>query len=107
MSGYAYGDTEPRQKCPYCGTRCHADFCDIGVGYQQVGPYHCDKCGASEAGPFEDYKSRPDYDANTGWYRPGSAPGDHANLDDDGNHISWKEADSLYRIKRGVAPRYR
>jgi len=64
---------------------------------QQVGPYHCLRCDASEAGPYEDYESRPDYDAATGWYKPGSAPGDTANVD----------ADALYRAIRGVDPRYR
>ena len=105
--GYTYGEPEPKHQCPYCGTWCHADFCDIGVGMQQVGPYHCDRCDASEAGPCEDYKSRPDYDAATGWYKPGSAPGDTANVDGTGRHISWQDADTLYRASRGVGPRYR
>lgn len=106
MSGYIYSEQEPKRPCPYCQAECSADFCDIGVGYQQVGPYHCDACRASEAGAYENTEERPDYDRNTGWYRPDSPPGEHANTDEDGNHISWQEADTNYRAKHGVAPRY-
>ncbi len=106
MNGYAHGDQEPTQACPYCGDECRADFCDVGVGFTQVGPFHCEQCGASEAGCFEDVSSRPDYDAKTGWYRPGSPAGETANVDDNGRHISWKEADTLYREKLGVTSRY-
>ena len=106
MSGYAYGEQEPTCPCPYCGTECHADFCDIGVGHQQVGPYHCAGGFASEAGPYEDTESRPDYDPKFGWYRPGSPAGETANVNDLGHHISWQEADTLYRAEHGVAPRY-
>lgn len=106
MNGYTYGEKEPTEPCPYCGTECHADFCDVGVGFQQVGPYHCDGCHASEVGPYENVEARPDYDSKTGWYRPNSPAGEHANVDDKGRHISWQEADTLYRAKHGVPPRY-
>lgn len=96
----------PTEPCPYCGTDCDADWCDVGVGYQQVGPYHCLGCGASEAGAYEDAESRDDYDRATGWYRPGSPAGETANTDAEGNIIGWKEADGLYRAKHGVPPRY-
>lgn len=96
----------PTEQCPYCGRPCEADWCDVGVGMQQVGPYHCDDCGASEAGAYEDTESRHDYDPDTGWYRPGSPPGSTANVDNEGRHITWRQADSLYRISKGVPPRY-
>lgn len=105
-SGYKYGEPEPKEKCPYCNTPCYADFCDVGAGMMQVGPYYCEKCGASEAGAYEDISNRVDYDTATGWYRPGSPPGEHANIDEQGNHISWQEADTMYRAKHGVPPRY-
>jgi hypothetical protein len=104
--GYMYGEPEPKEPCPYCGESCCADFCDVGVGMTQVGPYHCEKCGASEAGPHENANGRPDYDSATGWYLPGSPAGESANVDDSGRHISWQEADSLYRAKHGIPPRY-
>ena len=96
----------PSSPCPYCGTDCDADWVDVGVGMVQAGPYHCVNCGASEAGPHEDTSARDDYDRTYGWYKPGSPAGETANVDDDGNHITWKEADTLYRAKNGVAPRY-
>lgn len=101
MTGYTYGEPEPNIPCPYCGTKCYADFCDIGVGYQQVGPYHCTECRASEVGAYEDTSTRPDYDPETGWYLPGSPAGETANVDDDGNIINHVEATRLYREKHG------
>lgn len=41
--------------CPYCDTPCEADWVDVGVGYAQCGPYHCELCGASEIGPHDRY----------------------------------------------------
>lgn len=104
MSGYAYGDTEPKECCPYCGALCCADFVDIGVGYTQCGPYHCEQCGASQCGPYDKDKSRRD--PKTGWYPPGSPAGPSANVDEAGNHIRYFEADTLYRASLGVGPRY-
>lgn len=106
MGGYGYGDLEPKERCPYCHALCCADFVDIGVGYQQCGPYHCERCGASEIGAFDGYAGRTPREIDTGWYEPGSPPGASANTDGAGNHISWHEADGLYRASRGVAPRY-
>ena len=85
----------PQEACPYCSTLCDADWCDVGVGYVQSGPYHCTECGASEVGPHDDYESRPDYDIDTGWYKPGAPAGSSANVDDLGNIIGYKEADTL------------
>lgn len=106
MSGYTYGEPEPKVPCPYCGEKCSADFCDVGVGMVQVGPYNCSQCRASEAGAYEDAESREDYDPQTGWYTPESPPGSTANVDAEGNHISWQKADTNYREAHGVPPRY-
>lgn len=59
------------QTCPYCGnTDCSAEWCDVGVGFVQCGPYHCLQCNASEIGPF-DKASPSDVEKTTGWYVPG------------------------------------
>ncbi|MFJ6264223.1 hypothetical protein [Lysinibacillus xylanilyticus] len=47
--------------CPYCEGTTYADSVDVGVGFVQCGPYHCENCGASEIGPELDdwcYKDR-------------------------------------------------
>jgi hypothetical protein len=108
MKGYVYGDVEPKERCPYCGTFCHADFVDVGIGFTQCGPYHCENCKASEIGPelFENESNFTDQELKTGWYEPGSKPGPNANVDEDGKHIPYYIADTLYRQSRGVAPRY-
>lgn len=104
--GYAYGDLEPKERCPYCGAMCCADFVDVGVGYQQCGPYHCEACGASEIGAFDGYEAHTPREQDTGWYEPGKPAGASANVDAEGRHIAWHEADTLYRASLGVAPRY-
>jgi hypothetical protein len=101
MTGYAYGELEPKKRCPYCNTYCHADFVDVGVGFIQCGPYHCEACGASEMGPEAGISL-----TGTGWYPPGSPPGPNANVDSEGKHIPHYEADTLYRESCGVPPRY-
>lgn len=78
--GYAYGDHEPTENCPYCNTVCRADFVDVGVGYQQCGPYHCENCGASEIGPFDEKRELSEAEHKTGWYAPGAEPGSSANV---------------------------
>lgn len=86
---------------------CDADWCDVGVGMVQSGPYWCANCGASEASAYnENAESRPDYDAKTGWYRPGAPLDELANKDAAGNPIGWQEADTAYRASKGVASRY-
>ena len=94
----------PSTPCPYCGDACEADWCDVGVGLVQVGPYYCHSCGASERGAYDEPRS--DYDPTTGWYPPGSQISSLANQDEDGKPVSWKEADTRYRAKHGVPPRY-
>lgn len=78
--GYAYGEHEPTELCPYCKSPCRADFVDIGVGYQQCGPYHCEQCRASEIGPFDEERELTDREKDTGWYAPKSQPGSSANV---------------------------
>ena len=99
MTGYAYGQDAPVEKCPYCGSWCDADFVDIGVGFVQCGPYHCDQCGASEIGPYDD-ESRTliDDERATGWYAPGSEPGSSANVIH-GQVVSHQVMKAAYRTE--------
>lgn len=106
MSGYAYGEREPKERCPYCNALCCADFVDVGVGFTQCGPFHCEGCGASEIGPYDDSRELTDREKDTGWYEPDSPPGSSANVDEDGRIIRYFEADTLYRAQYDVAPRY-
>ncbi len=105
MSGYCYGDPEPTENCPYCRESCSADFVDIGVGFQQCGPYHCQNCGASQIGPNDKERPLADWEKETGWYQPASPPGSSANVDHSGQIIGHREADDLYRASRGVGSR--
>lgn len=73
MSGHLYGEAEPTESCPFCGETCEADFVDIGIGYQQCSPYHCEACGASQMGPNDDDKDpalSPE-ERKCGWFRGG------------------------------------
>lgn len=79
-TGYAYGQHEPTEPCPYCKIPCRADFVDIGVGFQQCGPFHCEQCGASEIGPFDEERPLSEREKDTGWYAPHSEPGSSANV---------------------------
>lgn len=97
----------PQEPCPFCGAKCGADWCDVGVGMVQVGPYYCHACGASEASSYNDNRvTRTDYDPKTGWYKPGAPIDDLANKDEGGKPIGWKEADTKYRESHGIASRY-
>jgi len=80
MNGYTYGEHEPTASCPYCGAICRADFVDIGVGFQQCGPYHCDACLASEIGPYDAPRSLTADELKAGWYAPASEPGSSVNV---------------------------
>lgn len=104
MGGYAYGSSEPTEKCPYCGLECDADFVDVGIGYTQCGPYHCTECGASEIGPNDEPRPLSDREKETGWYAPGEPPGSSANTID-GVIVDYKTADAFYRLSQGVLPR--
>lgn len=70
MGGFAYGENTPEQKCPYCGGRCHAEYCDIGVGWQQVTPHVCEKCHAVEIGPYDEPRELTNAEKATNFYEP-------------------------------------
>lgn len=94
--GYCYGEHEPTERCPYCGTICRADFVDIGVGMQQCGPYHCESCHASEIGPYDDERPLSEDEKRTGWYAPESEPGSTANVIG-GRIVGYVQARDTYR----------
>ena len=94
--GYTYGEREPTEKCPYCGTICRADFVDIGIGFQQCGPYHCENCMASEIGPYDEERTLTETEQKTGWYAPGADPGSSANVIG-GRVVSHVQAREAYR----------
>lgn len=96
--GYLYGEQQPTEKCPYCGSFCDADFVDVGVGYMQCGPYHCLSCEASEIGPFDEPRELTDEEQRTGWYKPGAEPGSSANVID-GHVVSHRVAKAAYAEK--------
>lgn len=98
MGGYTYGEAEPTEACPYCGTTCNADFVDVGVGYTQCGPFHCESCGASEIGPFDEDRELTPEERKVGWYRPGSEPGSSANVIQ-GKVVGYKEMQVIYRAE--------
>lgn len=104
--GYAYGESEPKERCPYCQALCCADFVDVGVGYIQCGPFHCESCRASQIGPNDDPRPLSPIEEDTGWYAPDSPPGSSANVDQVGRHIRYFEADTIYRESLGVPARY-
>ena len=57
--------------CPYCGhDDCYADFCDVGVGLVQCGPYHCESCGAIEIGAYDKKLELSIKEVEFGWYEP-------------------------------------
>ena len=70
MSGYCYGEPEPKENCPYCGQECCAVFVDIGVGMQQVAPFACEGCHAVQIGPFDKERPLTEQEIKTGWYEP-------------------------------------
>lgn len=95
MGGYCYGEHEPTEKCPYCGTICRADFVDIGVGMQQCGPFHCNNCFASEIGAYDEERPLSEQEQATGWYAPGAEAGSSANVID-GRIVSHVQARRAY-----------
>jgi hypothetical protein len=85
--------------CPYCQFPCSADYVDIGVGWQQCGPFHCERCFASEIGGFDkvDWDSLEEQERRTGWYKPGSPAGSSVNTVD-GIIVKHQEAKLAYRM---------
>lgn len=91
----------PEAICPYCGfEHCQADWCDVGVGVVQCGPYACPSCRASEIGAF-DPSSRTEAlsaeEIRTGWYAPESPPSPLANTFC-GSLVDHREAKRLYDL---------
>lgn len=82
--------------CPYCGIICNADYVDVGVGLQQCGPFHCDTCGASEIGSFDEERPLTEQEEKTGWYGPDSEPGSSANVIG-GKIVSHQQMKETYR----------
>jgi hypothetical protein len=72
--------SEETRQCPYCDSRCDADFVDVGVGMIQCGPYHCQQCKASEIGPHDKERILTADEKRTGWYAPGAPAGSSANV---------------------------
>lgn len=87
-----------KENCPYCQAEMDADYVDIGVGFQQCGPFHCVNCGASEIGPeFDEVKATLDADElRTRFYKDRISP--LANQVD-GVIVDHNTADTLYRMK--------
>lgn len=105
MSGYDI----PKQDCPYCSTECECDLVDVGVGFQQCGPFHCENCGASEMHPMEvppfvDMKTHTtpsgrvltERECETGWYEPNTPVSPMANTCQ-GVLVDHQTAKQLYR----------
>lgn len=104
--GYLYGTKEPTEACPYCKTECRADFVDVGVGFTQCGPYHCEKCGASQIGSYDDEKRKLSAEEKrTGWYGPDQPPSDKANAIN-GKVVSHKEMLKAYQAEFVNNPAY-
>lgn len=103
--GYRYGEVAPSENCPYCGKQCEADFVDVGVGYTQCGPYHCEACGASEIGPYDERRPLTQDERRTGWYAPGAEPGSSANVIG-GRIVSHREAKDAYETAFSGNPLY-
>jgi len=57
-------------ECPWCGSKSvSAEFVDIGVGYQQVTPYQCEDCWASQLNPYNgDFERASAYERKIGWW---------------------------------------
>jgi len=84
------------ETCPYCGyDTCEADYCDVGVGLVQCGPYYCEACGASEIGPYDKPRELTDQEEKYRWYKPGAPVSDTANTVG-GTLVDHRTAKKLY-----------
>jgi len=84
------------EECPYCKGPMECDTVDVDVGFVQCGPYLCQICGANEIHPDDDRTNLTEEEKRTGFYRSGKVS-PKTNVDDNGNIISHKVADYLYR----------
>jgi hypothetical protein len=88
----------PVEDCPYCGEEeCEAEWCDVGVGYVQMGPYHCTSCGAFSIGAY-DRTTPTDEERKCGWYRPDRRPLPDTVSTIGGRVIDSSTALGLYRM---------
>lgn len=61
---------ESSVNCPYCGASCEAEFVNVGVGMQQVSPYHCFDCEAMQIGPYDKHERElTQFEKRVGWYQ--------------------------------------
>lgn len=56
-------------KCPYCDTRCEAEYVDIGVGSARCTPWGCPNCHAVELHP-DHGRAHSMHEVRTGWHEP-------------------------------------
>jgi len=94
---YSYGEREPKVKCPYCGASCHADWVDVGIAFQQCGPYFCEACHASEIGHYDSPRELSEREKKTRWYAPGEPVSDKANTVG-GKLVDHVTAKKLYEL---------
>lgn len=87
-----------REPCPYCRTLCECDLDHNGVGFVQVGPFHCTACGASEIGGNDAERELSEDERRTGWYAPGAEPGSSANVIG-GRIVIHEEMNAAYRAR--------
>lgn len=89
-------------ECPHCGEEgAEAEWCDVGIGFVQCGPYHCIACGATEIGPHDSPTPLTPEETETGWYRGPNCPSEHCSTLD-GKFVDASTALALYR--RGLVP---
>lgn len=101
--------------CPYCKGTTYADSVDVGVGYVQCGPYHCENCGASEIGPELDdwcYKDREGKTIYTtgkrrywSWLRKGKGGKSRSREDYSKKRITLRCSIHQRRIRKWFLPR--
>ena len=79
--------------CPYCGSIMECDTVNVGIGYQQCGPYHCKECGASEIHHSDTLELDED-EQMTGFYKNRISPIANTCC---GHLVSHVEAKRLYK----------
>lgn len=95
MGDKCYGQDPRVVACPYCEMPMECDTVDIGIGYQQCGPFHCYDCGASEIGPHDNASDLDADEQRTGFYKSRISP--HANTVR-GHLVNHHVALAAYRV---------
>jgi hypothetical protein len=62
--------------CPFCGDSCDAEYVDVGVGQQQVTPFYCYTCQASEVSSYQDMSELSELERFVGWHQGTLPPQD-------------------------------